>query len=280
VERILRGALTMNINIRELKEFIAIPTLANDAEANQSGIEFVLRILNSIGFSITLEGNSSFKQPVIVAKYNNHNSTKKVVLYGHYDIEKITSLEKWNTPPFQLVEKGGRYYCRGIADNKGILLTRLLAIKELFEKGHEIPNILWIIQGEEEVGGKTAFEIIPNYFKEFGAKLYLEETGIYRNGNPVIFYLPNTDNKPRFLDGLNEAIYSGEAIFEYRHLNKFSKCPLIHNIPANGYYLGFGPNDSLCKIHKENESLDIKNLEIHKQVFKKFIHWVNITSID
>ena len=259
----------------QLKKFIAIQTIANDKIANQSGIDFVIDILKPLGFKITTEGDSPFHQPVIVAKYNNPNSDKKVVLYGHYDVEKIKDWEKWDTPPFELIERESRYYCRGIADNKGILLTRILAIKEMIEKGKPLPNILWIIQGEEEVGGQTPFDVIPKHFTDFGAKLYLEETGIHKKGNPVIFYLPKTENKPDFLVSLNETIYSSKATFENRNLNKFSKCPFLHNIPEDGYYIGFGPNDEVCNIHKDNESLDIKKLEEHKEVFKKFINWVN-----
>lgn len=264
-----------------LKDFIAIPTIANDKEANQLGIEFVRSILEPLGFDFKTEGESPYYQPVIVAKYTNAKSNKKVVLYGHYDVEKIKGWEKWNTPPFELVEKDSRVYCRGIADNKGILLTRLLAVKEMFEAGEEIPNILWIIQGEEEVGGQTPFEVIPKLFAEFGSKIYLEETGIHKNDRtPVIFHLPKTETPPRFLDSLNNAIYSGKAILENRHLNKFSKCPFLHSIPENGYYIGFGPNDGLCNIHKDNESLDKQNLKQHKDVFKNFIRWVNVTTID
>jgi acetylornithine deacetylase/succinyl-diaminopimelate desuccinylase-like protein len=264
-----------------LKDFIAIPTIANNKEANQLGIEFVRSILEPLGFDFKTEGESPYYQPVIVAKYTNAKSNKKVVLYGHYDVEKIKDWEKWNTPPFELVEKDGRVYCRGIADNKGVLLTRLLALKEVFEAGEEIPNILWIIQGEEEVGGQTPFEVIPKLFVEFGSKIYLEETGVHKNDRtPVIFHLPKTEAPPSFLDSLNDAIYSGKAILENRHLNKFSECPFLQSIPENGYYIGFGPNDGLCNIHKDNESLDKKNLNQHKDVFKNFIHWVNVTTID
>lgn len=259
----------------DLKNFIAIPSIANDNEANQSAIDFIINILSPLGFKITTEGNSPYYQPVIVAKYNNITSDKKVVLYGHYDVEKIKDWEKWDTPPFELVVKENRYYGRGIADNKGILLTRLLAIKEMVEKGETLPNILWIIQGEEEVGGETPFEVIPKHFADFGAKIYLEETGIYKNGKPVIFYLPKSEKEPDFLTSLNEEIYSSEAIVENRNLNKFSKCPFLHNIPQDGYYIGFGPNDGLCNIHKDNESLNIQTLTQHKDIFKKFIHWVN-----
>ena len=113
---------------RQLKEFIAIPTIANNKEANQLGIEFVVQILKSLGFNSTIEGKSPYHQPVIVAQYVNVHSDKKVVLYGHYDVEKIKEWEKWDTNPFELTQKEGRYYGRGIADNKGILLTRLLAV--------------------------------------------------------------------------------------------------------------------------------------------------------
>lgn len=259
----------------ELKKFIAIPSIANDKEANQSAIDFIINILSPLGFKITIEGNSLYHQPVIVAKYSNTASDKKVVFYGHYDVEKIKDWEKWNTPPFELVEIENRYYCRGIADNKGILLTRIFAVKEMIENGESLPNILWIIQGEEEVGGDTPFEVIPKHFADFGAKLYLEETGMYKGGRPVIFYLPKSDNKPNFLNSLNEEIYANEATFENRNLNKFSKCPFLHNIPIDGFYIGFGPNDALCNIHKDNESLNIQTLKEHKDVFEKFINWVN-----
>ena len=108
-------------------------------------------------------------------------------MYSHYDVEKIKKNEKWKTDPFELVEKKGRYFARGIADNKGVLLTRLFALKEMLALGESLPNIMWIIQGEEEVQGKTPFEVFSKWVKDFNAKIYLEETGIYKNNVPVIF---------------------------------------------------------------------------------------------
>lgn len=265
--------------IDALAEFIAIPTIANNKEANQSAIDFVKHILSPLGFEITTEGESQYHQPVIVAKFNNSKSDKKVVLYGHYDVEKIKDWEKWNTPPFELTENNGRLYCRGIADNKGILLARVYALKEMFVANEEIPNILWIMQGEEEVEGKTPFEVIPKHYSDFGAKLYLEETGMFRDETPLILYLPKSEAPPEFLNDLNNVIYSGKAILENRKLNKFSECPFLVNIPGDGYYIAFGPNDGFCNIHKANESLDKATLEEHIEVFKKFIRWVNKTII-
>lgn len=88
-----------------LAKFIAIPTIAHDRDANISGIAFLKSILNSLNFETTIEGESPYFQPVIVAKYKNKKTNRKVVLYGHYDVEKIKEEEKWDTPPFQLTEK-------------------------------------------------------------------------------------------------------------------------------------------------------------------------------
>lgn len=262
-----------------LADFISIQTVANDKDANSKGISFITNFLKPLGFVVTIEGESPFYQPVIVAKYNNSKSDKKVVLYGHYDVEKIKDTENWSTLPFELTEKQERYFCRGIADNKGVLMARLFAIKEMIESNEELPNILWIIQGEEEIEGKTPFEVIPKHYKDFGSKLYIEETGMYKDGKPLILYLPKTEKQPQFLNDLNEAIYMGEASFENRKLNKYSECPFLINIPEDGFYIAFGSNDGQCNIHQENESINKQKLKDHIQVFKKFMRWVNKANI-
>lgn len=262
-----------------LKQFISIATIANDKESNEKGIILISDLLKSIGFSISIEGKSKYFQPVIVAKYVNPISEKKVTLYSHYDVEKIHREEKWNTNPFALTEKDGRFYARGIADNKGILLSRIFSLIEMKQNDEELPNILWIIQGEEEVAGETPFQVIPKHIKEFNSKIYLEETGIYKNDVPVIFHLPVIEDTPYFIKDLNDAIYNGKAIYANRHLNKFTKCPFLNNIPENAYYLGFGPNDNKSNIHRDNESLSIENLKRHNEVFKQFIHWINKTEL-
>ena len=265
--------------INTLKKIIAIKTIANDESSNSQGIELVIDLLKSIGFSISIEGNSSYNQPVIIAKYANKNSAKKVTLYAHYDVEKIHKADKWDTDSFELIEKNGRYYARGIADNKGILISRIFSLIELQNNNEELPNILWIIQGEEEVAGKTPFEVIPKHIKEFNSKIYVEETGVYQNNVPVIFHLPETTSKPDFIDDMNNSIYEGKAIYANRSLSKFTKCPFLTNIPKNAYYVGFGPNDSSSNIHRANESLSVVNLVKHNDIFKKFIKWINKTEI-
>ncbi|WP_046759238.1 M20/M25/M40 family metallo-hydrolase [Kordia jejudonensis] len=264
--------------LTQLKTFISIKTIANHDTENIKGIQFVTELLQSIGFSVRLEGDSPTNQPVLVAKYTNAHTAKKVVLYGHYDVEKINTSEQWDTPPFEVVTKNDRYYCRGIADNKGILLCRILALQEMKNSGEELPNILWIIQGEEEVAGPTPFTVIPQLLADYNATFHVEETGVYKKETPLLFHLPKTDTVPKYVHSLNEAIYDGKAKPENRQLNKFTTCPFVTNIPETAVYIGFGPNDGQCRIHKDNESLSITKLEAHTVVFQKFMRWILTTN--
>ena len=265
-----------------LSEYISIKSIAGDKEENDKAIIFLKNMLIKIGFSVSIEGESKYEQPTVIAKYNSTNSNKKVVLYGHYDVEKIHQKEKWvSSDPFILEEKNNRLYGRGIADNKGIFLARIFAIKEMVEKNETVPSILWLIQGEEEVGGLAPFEVFPKHTKDFGARLYIEETGYHNKSQQLIFSLPK-EPKANFLENLNETVFQGNAKIEYRTLNKFfvaGKCPFMESIPNDGYYLGFGPNDELSNIHQENESLDKALLIMHINQFQKFLTWTTEADI-
>ncbi len=265
--------------VSELEKFVAIRTVAGDEASNNKGINFIINFLEEIGFTCEIEGDSPHFQPVIVAKYSNGVPGKKVVLYSHYDVEIIRKPDQWETPPFEIVRKDNRLYGRGTADNKAILLARMLAIKEMVLRGAELPNILWIIQGEEEVAGNTPFEVIPRHFEEFGAKLYVEETGYQKHGKRILFYLPDSPKKPSFLKDLNHAVFGGKAHFEFRAMSKFTTCPFLSNIPSGGHYIGFGPNDTFANIHRPNESMDQKLLENHIPTFQKFMEWVTLTDL-
>ena len=54
-----------------------------------------------------------------------------VLLYGHYDVQPAPPEQGWQTDPFTPVEKNGRLYARGAADDKSGILQHAASIKAL-----------------------------------------------------------------------------------------------------------------------------------------------------
>ena len=58
-----------------------------------------------------------------------------VLLYSHYDVQPSGDPEEWTSPPWELTERGGRWYGRGAADCKGNLVVHLTALRALAAVG-------------------------------------------------------------------------------------------------------------------------------------------------
>ena len=78
-----------------------------------------------------------------------------ILCYGHFDVQPPDPLELWESEPFELVERDGWLYARGIADDKGQLYM-LLKAAELLAAAGELPvNLRFACDGEEEIGGHS-----------------------------------------------------------------------------------------------------------------------------
>jgi acetylornithine deacetylase/succinyl-diaminopimelate desuccinylase-like protein len=83
-----------------------------------------------------------------------------VMIYGHFDVQPPAPLELWESPPFELAERDGWYYARGIADDKGQLFTLLKAAQLLREQEALPVNIRVVSDGEEEIGGHSVVDFL------------------------------------------------------------------------------------------------------------------------
>ena len=84
-----------------------------------------------------------------------------VLFYGHYDVQPADPVEKWASPPFEPERRVGkdgveRLYGRGIADDKGQLMTFIEAFRAWLATGSPLPaRITVLIEGEEESGSPS-----------------------------------------------------------------------------------------------------------------------------
>lgn len=270
--------------IRRLTNLISQKTIAGIKKDNEDAIQFIVSLLQKIGFICKVEGESQYYQPSIIAQRDGtFGGEGDVVLYAHYDVEEIHKQENWETKPFELTLKNDRYYGRGIADNKGPFLARLQAIEEMYIEKQATPSILWLIQGEEEVGSEVAFDSFKKYILNSKAWLYVDETAYHKNGEQEFLVSPLDNNLDRLIQYIGQYLSIKDKGYNIQHrsLNKSftpGKCPFLHNIPKGKVYFAFGPNDILSNIHRANESLDKELLFHHIEQFKKSMYYLASTT--
>jgi SAM-dependent methyltransferase len=192
----------------------------------------------------------------------------RLVMYNHYDVDHVE--DGWNTPPFDLTQKDGRWYGLGVADNKGVLATRLEALRDL----ERSPEIWWLVQGEEESGSQT----LRRYLEENGlpdADWFLDENGkTDADGSQrLLTYRQLADGKresltPEDLGLVRRAtrVAGDRRHVEVRPLNKAlvpGGCAFQAALPAGGRYVGLGTNDGETRIHAPNESIPVDGAVKH-----------------
>lgn len=145
-----------NKYIEELKAFCAQPSVSAENRGMQEMVNIVEGKLKDLGADVkrvTVEDSFPFLLAELKAKTNSEKK-KTVLIYNHYDVQPEEPVELWETPPFEPTEKDGKLYVRGVSDNKGNMLLRIQAVRELLAKfDNDLPvNIKWLIEGEEEIG--------------------------------------------------------------------------------------------------------------------------------
>lgn len=88
---------------------------------------------------------------------------KLVGIVGHLDV--VPAGEGWNSNPFEMVEKNGYVYGRGVSDDKGGVVANYWALKYLIEQGYQFKKRFRLIVGCNEESG---FECIKHYVSKEG----------------------------------------------------------------------------------------------------------------
>jgi len=184
--------MTQTQIINFLSDFVKIQSVSTDKNRFseiEKAVSFLKNFLLSLGFSVKILEKEK-APPLILATLIKDEKAKTIGIYGHYDVQPEDPASEWETAPFLLTEKKGKFFGRGVADNKGHIVQNLFAIKSLIEEKKLKNNIVFILEGEEEVGS-VHFE---NYVKEAKDVLskvdvfYLTDTGMHQKNIPQIFY--------------------------------------------------------------------------------------------
>ncbi|EST37086.1 beta-Ala-His dipeptidase [Streptomycetaceae bacterium MP113-05] len=110
-----------------------------------------------------------------------------VLLYAHYDVQPPLDPDGWDTPPFELTERDGRWYGRGTADCKGGLIMHLMALRALKENGGVPVGVKVIAEGSEEQGTGGLQRYAETHPELLSADtIVIGDTGNFRVGLPTV----------------------------------------------------------------------------------------------
>jgi acetylornithine deacetylase/succinyl-diaminopimelate desuccinylase-like protein len=112
-----------------------------------------------------------------------------VLVYGHYDVQPAEPLEEWVTGAFEPTVRDGNLYARGAVDDKGQVFTMLKAYEAVLGPDRRPPlNVRFIIEGEEECGGRVIFDrLAAEPWRTKADAVIVADMGYYAPGVPAVY---------------------------------------------------------------------------------------------
>ena len=176
---LLRSAIT------DLAELVKIPSVSARGQELQSCARKVEDLLNAAGFRTEICAGDV--GPFVVAETGDGPFT--LVIYNHYDVQPEDPVELWTSSPYSLTERNGRLYGRGVADDKGEFISRLAGWREYrrHNPGSLPYRLIWIVDGEEEIGSPSLDSFLQRCFPDLKADLCWWEFGeVDSSGHPIV----------------------------------------------------------------------------------------------
>jgi cysteinylglycine-S-conjugate dipeptidase len=200
----------------DLESLVRIPSVsapAFDQAHVQASAEAVAALLRAAGLPeveiLRAEVAGRPGAPAVVARRPAAPGAATVLLYAHHDVQPPGDPALWTTPAFEPVERDGRLFGRGAADDKGGIAVHLAAIRAL---GPDSPlGITVFVEGEEETGSPSFEAFLAAYRDRLAADvIVIADSGNWRLGLPAL-----TTSLRGLVDGvievrtLDHAVHSG-----------------------------------------------------------------------
>jgi acetylornithine deacetylase/succinyl-diaminopimelate desuccinylase-like protein len=169
----------------ELRRLVAIPSVSARGEKLAGCAEAVRDLLAEVGFDTEIRPGDV--GPFVVGEIGSGPLT--VMIYNHYDVQPEDPVSLWHSPPFVMTERDGRWYGRGVADDKGEFISRLAGWR-VFREQHPGPlpfRLIWLVDGEEEIGSPSLEAFLQRRFQGEAVDICWWEYGeIDASGRPII----------------------------------------------------------------------------------------------
>lgn len=170
----------------EFLRFRSVSTKPDHAGHMRTCADWLCHLLRDGGFSAEVAETGG--HPAVLARGPSVPGRPTVLIYGHYDVQPEDPVSLWTTPPFEPAIRNKRVFARGATDNKGQILAHVLGAIHLLRAEGSLPvNLVFLIEGEEEVGSTHLDDFIRARRAELRCDIIaVSDTGTVAEGYPTL----------------------------------------------------------------------------------------------
>jgi acetylornithine deacetylase/succinyl-diaminopimelate desuccinylase-like protein len=178
--------------LEEVSEWLRIPSVSTDPARRddmRAAAEWLVEKLGAAGCQETAVWPTD-GHPVVFGAYNADEGAPTILVYGHYDVQPEDPIEGWEFPPFEPTVRDGRLFARGAVDDKGQLYVHVKALETWIAVQGSCPvNILYLIEGEEEVGSPNVGKVVEEKIGKLACDaVVISDTTMFAPGLPSLCY--------------------------------------------------------------------------------------------
>ena len=176
----------------ELFEFLRIPSVSTQPAHEpdmQRAADWLHHMMEVAGLE-NVRVYPSVGKPIVYGDWLHAPGKPTVLFYGHYDVQPADDLELWDSPPFEPEIRKQNVYARGASDDKGQVMILLKAVEAYLQSNGALPvNVKFLLEGEEESGGKGLEAFIPENEALLSADIaFIADTAMADWDTPTIVY--------------------------------------------------------------------------------------------
>lgn len=197
---------------RDLEALTRIPSVSLgsfDQSFVDKSAEAVAALLRAEGLEVQIvrEGGA----PAVLAHKPGPAGAPTITLYAHHDVQPPGDESDWDSKPFEPVERDGRLYGRGAADDKAGVMAHVAALRA---HGDQLPvGVNIFVEGEEEAGSES----LPTILDKHGDALAADAIVLADSQNWEI----NTPALTTTLRGLVRAVVTVRTLSHSVHSGMF-----------------------------------------------------------
>jgi acetylornithine deacetylase/succinyl-diaminopimelate desuccinylase-like protein len=180
VRRVLPGVRA------DLEALVRIPSVSAAPDAAQVLARSARAVSGRLAAAgLEVEVVSAGGLPAVLGHRPAPPGAPTVLLYAHHDVQPPGDRADWDSDPFRPVERDGRLYGRGAADDKAGIALHLAALRAL---GDDLGvGVTVLVDGEEEIGSPTLGQILVDHRDRLAADVVvIADSTNWRVGVPAL----------------------------------------------------------------------------------------------